>query len=265
MRIKVVIMMTMLSIGMGLAGNVKVVKTEYTGADFDFSGAYVTVNVKLQASNVAEGECGCFVLLKNERWDGENMTISKLSKLCDALCVGDAELEPVAASKTVDVPINIMLEQNRMTGNDTVLYMKTFIVDFNKKAIIAQGEMIRFSPDTQETRAQMIGKAAEIAGGLFGALLSSGSDKDIPDGYKKCEACEGKGYERGTSFKCEDCNGKGYVEKDFWDYGEERLNKSISEDYDKLKNGDNNNKNDKKSKEEQEDGLGNILDDLFGF
>lgn len=265
MRIKVVIMMTMLSIGMGLAGNVKIVKTEYTGADFDFSGAYVTVNVKLQASNVAEGECGCFVLLKNERWDGENMTINKLSKLCDALCVGDAELEPVATSKIIDVPIDIMLERNRMTGNDTVLYMKTFIVDFNKKAIIAQGEMIRFSPDTQETRAQMIGKAAEIAGGLFGALLSSGSDKDIPDGYKKCEACEGKGYERGTSFKCENCNGKGYVEKDFWDYGEERLNKSISEDYDKLKNGDNNNKNDKKSKEEQEDGLGNILDDLFGF
>lgn len=264
MRIKVVIMMTMLSIGMGLAGNVKVVKTEYTGADFDFSGAYVTVNVKLQASNVAEGECGCFVLLKNERWDGENMTISKLSKLCDALCVGDAELEPVAASKTVDVPINIMLEQNRMTGNDTVLYMKTFVVDFNKKAIIAQGEMIRFNPDTQETRAQMIGKAAEIAGGLFGALLSSGSDKNIPDGYKKCEACEGKGYERGTSYKCEECNGKGYVEKDFWDYGEERLNKSISDDYDKLKS-NGNNKNDKKSKEEQEDGLGNILDDLFGF
>lgn len=265
MRIKVVIMMTMLSIGMGLAGNVKIVKTEYTGADFDFSGAYVTVNVKLQASNVAEGECGCFVLLKNERWDGENMTISKLSKLCDALCVGDAELEPVAASKTVDVPISIMLEQSRMTGNDTVLYMKTFVVDFNKKAIIAQGEMIRFNPDTQETRAQMIGKAAEIAGGLFGALLSSGSDKNIPDGYKKCEACEGKGYERGTSYKCEECNGKGYVEKDFWDYGEERLHKSISDDYDKLKSNGNNNKNVKKSKNEEEDGFGNILDDLFGY
>ena len=115
MKKQIITMTALLMSGLSWAGNVKIVKTEYTGADFDFSGAYVTVNVKLQASNVAEGECGCFVLLKNERWDGENMTINKLSKLCDALCVGDAELEPVATSKIIDVPIDIMLERNRMT------------------------------------------------------------------------------------------------------------------------------------------------------
>ncbi len=52
------------------AGNVKVMKTKYVGADYDvMSGPYMTVNVKLLASHVASGECACFVLVNNEQWD----------------------------------------------------------------------------------------------------------------------------------------------------------------------------------------------------
>lgn len=254
------------------AGNVKVLNTEYKGAEFDLNGPFVKVNVKLQASNVSEEECACFVLVKNEKWNSENMTISQLSKLCKTMCVGEAELVPVSGNKTLDVAVNIPLEQKFMTGKDTAFYMKSFVVDFNKKAIIAQGNMIRFNPNTQEAREQMYGKTAELAGGILGALFSGGGGGNIPEGSKKCSSCDGKGvvwlvgsdgtYDRQTN--CSDCRGKGYVEKDFFDYGEERLHKSINEGAKQMKGAKNQKQQKKQQSQEEDDGMGGLLD-LFGF
>jgi hypothetical protein len=71
-------MVTLLTAGMCLAGNVKVLKTEYAGVDIDEDGPYVTINVQLQASNVKQEECSCIALLNNSKWNAENMTIAKL-------------------------------------------------------------------------------------------------------------------------------------------------------------------------------------------
>lgn len=104
------IIVIILSSGTSLAGSVKVMNTKYVGADYDvMSGPFMTVNVKLLASHVASGECACFVLVNNEQWDGENMTISKLSKLTETMCVGEAELGTVAASK---IPLTDCLDSD---------------------------------------------------------------------------------------------------------------------------------------------------------
>jgi hypothetical protein len=266
-KLVVSLVAAMLTIGTCLAGNVKVLKTEYTGADYNLSGPLVTVNVKLQASNVASEECACFVLLKNDKWDDSNMTIPKLSKLCKQMCVGEAELSPVSSTKTIDVPIEIALERQHMTGKDTLFYMKTFVVDFTKEAIIAQGEMIKFSPNTEEARNQMYSRAGEMAGSLLGALFSGagGGGSNIPEGYKKCNECDGKGVywlrnSDGTNDRqvnCRECRGKGYVEKDIWDMGEDRLNKSISNDAKQMKGN-------KKQQQTEDDDAGGLFD-LFGF
>ena len=172
-----------MSASVGLAGNVKVMKTKYVGADYDLmSGPYMTVNVKLLASHVASGECACFVLVNNEEWDGENMTISKLSKLAKTMCVGEAELETVAASKILEIPMSISLDQQRLTGRDTVFYMKTVVVDFTKKDVIAQSDMISFNIDAQRTSEQMMESVGSTGLGLFMGLLSSDSEKD--ENYK---------------------------------------------------------------------------------
>ena len=260
-------MLAMLAVGTSLSGNVKVLKTEYMGADFNFKGAYVTVNVKLQASDVASEECACFVLLKNEKWDGENITISKLSKLSKQMCVGEAELNPISSTRTLDIPIAITLEREHMTGQDTSFYMKTFVVDFKKKAIIAQGEMIKFNPNTKEARAQMYSRAGEIAGGLLGAFMSGGGGTSIPEGCKKCPECDGKGVFwlkdsdglNDRQVNCSNCRGKGYVEKDVWDMGEERLRKSVSNGAKQVKG-----QQKKQQTESEDDGVGGLLD-LFGF
>lgn len=268
-KIVVTMMVAMMTTGFSLAGNVKVLKTEYMGADFNFQGAYVTVNVKLQASNVGSEECACFVLLKNGKWDGADMTIPKLSKLCKQMCVGEAELNPVSGAKTLDVPIAIALEREHMTGQDTSFYMKTFVVDFNKKAIIAQGEMIKFNPNTQEARDQMYSRAGEMAGSILGALFSgAGGSSNIPDGYKKCNECDGKGVYwlkdsdglNDRQVNCRECRGKGYVEKDIWDMGEEQLHKTVKEGAKQVKG----QQKKKQQSEDEDDGAGGLFD-LFGF
>lgn len=58
------------------------------------------------------------------------------------------------------------------------------------------------------------------------------------------------------------------VEKGIWDMGEERLQQSISNDYNQIKGnskkGNNTNSNNT-NKETEDDGLGGLLNDLFGF
>ena len=51
-KITVLMMVALMAAGMCLAGNVKVLKTEYAGMDVAEEGPYVTINVKMQVSNV---------------------------------------------------------------------------------------------------------------------------------------------------------------------------------------------------------------------
>ena len=256
------IMITILSASVGLAGNVKVMKTKYVGADYDLmSGPYMTVNVKLLASHVASGECACFVLVNNEEWDGENMTISKLSKLAKTMCVGEAELETVAASKILEIPMSISLDQQRLTGRDTVFYMKTVVVDFTKKDVIAQSDMISFNIDAQRTSEQMMESVGSTGLGLFMGLLSSDSEKD--ENYKECPLCHGRGYFRNSDDLCSRCDGKGKVYKDLWDRGMDEYR-----DAQKRKAQEQNGSRGKvkqKQQQSEDDGLDGLLDGLFGF
>ena len=207
MRKVVSLVMFLFAANLCMAGNVKVMKTKYVGADYDvMSGPYMTVNVKLLASHVASGECACFVLVNNEQWDGENMTISKLSKLAKTMCVGEAELETVAATKILEIPMSISLDQQRLTGRDTVFYMKTVVVDFTKKEVIAQSDMIRFNIDAQRTSAQMMESVGSAGLGLFMGLLSSDSEKD--ENYKECPTCHGRRYIQNPDDLCSTCDGK---------------------------------------------------------
>lgn len=262
MRKLIFIMVVMLSANLCLAGNVKVMKTKYVGADYDvMSGPYMTVNVKLLASHVAAEECACFVLVNNEQWDGENMTISKLSKLAKTMCIGEAELDAVSASKILEIPMSISLDQQRLTGRDTVFYMKTVVVDFTKKDVIAQSDMISFSIDAQRTSEQMLGSVGSAGLGLFMGLLSSDSEKD--ENCKECPSCHGRKYIQNPDDLCSTCEGKGKVFKDLWDRGMDEYR-----DAQKRKaQGQNGSRGKVKQKQQQseDDGLDGLLDGLFGF
>lgn len=253
-------MIIILSASVGLAGNVKVMKTKYVGADYDvMSGPFMTVNVKLFASHVAAGECACFVLVNNERWNGEDMTISKLSKLAKTMCIGEAEVETVAASKIVEIPMSIPLDQKRLTGNDTVFYMKTVVVDFTKEDIIAQSDMISFNIDAQRTSEQMLGSVGSVGIGLFGALMGSDPDKD--ENYKTCGECQGSGYIRNPDDLCTRCEGKGKVYKDLWDRGMDEYRESQKKNAQKQKG----NGRSQKQQQSDDEGFGDLFDGLFGF
>ncbi len=262
MRKVVSLVMFLFAANLCMAGNVKVMKTKYVGADYDLmSGPYMTVNVKLLASHVASGECACFVLVNNEQWDGENMTISKLSKLAKTMCVGEAELETVAATKILEIPMSISLDQQRLTGRDTVFYMKTVVVDFTKKDVIAQSDMISFNIDAQRTSAQMMESVGSAGLGLFMGLLSSDSEKD--ENYKECPTCHGRRYIQNPDDLCSTCDGKGKVYKDLWDRGMDEYR-----DAQKRKAQEQNGSRGKvkqKQQQSEDDGLDGLLDGLFGF
>ena len=100
------------------SNNVKVLKTEYTGMDVDEEGPYITVNVKMQVSNVKKEQIACFALLNNGKWDGDNMTIEELVSLTEMMCEGEIELDPVTGTKTVTVPVDVVLDPKLLTGSE---------------------------------------------------------------------------------------------------------------------------------------------------
>ena len=126
------------------SNKVKVLKTEYAGMDIDQDGAYVTVNVQMQVSNIKKEEVACFALLNNSKWDGENMTVKELDELGETMCGADVDLTPVTGTKTITVPIDVFLNAQRLTGKENSFYFKTFVVDLKKEAIIAQSPKSRW-------------------------------------------------------------------------------------------------------------------------
>ena len=178
------------------------------------------------------------------------MTISKLSKLAKTMCVGEAELETVAATKILEIPMSISLDQQRLTGRDTVFYMKTVVVDFTKKDVIAQSDMISFNIDAQRTSAQMMESVGSAGLGLFMGLLSSDSEKD--ENYKECPTCHGRRYIQNPDDLCSTCDGK----MDEYRDAQKRKAQEQNGSRGKVK---------QKQQQSEDDGLDGLLDGLFGF
>ena len=252
------------------AGKAKVVKTEPTGIDFDLQDMYVTVNVKLQAANIAEDQCGLIVLMNNARWNDTNLSFQKFVELCKKTCFGDADLEAVGAVTTSNIPIVIPIERNLMTGKSETLYLKAYVVDADNEAIIAQGELVEYTPDKEALRQQMIQRSANIAGSLMGAIMSaggSGGDGSVPDGCKQCSSCGGSGkcrqcmgkgvaYDEKCSWchdgTCLSCHGKGYVGKDMLEL--------MMEDDKKAPKGKG-----KQRTTQEDEGMGGLLEGILGW
>lgn len=202
---------------MCMAGNVKVLNTEYAGVDIDEEGPYVTINVKMQVSNVKKDECVCVALLNNSMWDGDNMTMGDLIGLTKLMCEGEMELDPVTGTKTITVPVDVPLEAKLLTGNEKQFYLKTFVVDLKKEAIIGQGNMIKFVPNPKESMAKK--QQAINAEVMRMATQNLGSNKKGSTGQTttvevNCSLCGGTGrvYGYGNP-RCYKCDGTGKVTK----------------------------------------------------
>lgn len=197
------------------ASSVKVLKTEYAGMDIDQDGAYVTVNVQMQVSNIKKEEVACFALLNNSKWDGENMTVEELDELGEIMCGADVDLTPVTGTKTITMPIDVFLNAKRLTGKEKTFYLKTFVVDLKKEAIIAQSPMISFVPNPKESMAKK--QQAINAEVIKGATRNLGPQKGgQASGQTKqvkvsCSSCAGSGYVlRGKDYvTCSECGGSG--------------------------------------------------------
>ena len=187
----VLLMVAMLTAGISMAGNVKVLATEFSTMDICSEGAYFTINVKMQASNVRKEECGIIVLMTNHPWDGDKMTIEELGELCEMMCEGEATLTPITASKT------------------KTFYLKAFVVDMNKNVILSEGQMINFQPDTKAVMAQ---KKQQDKATVFSILKGindqqMSGDYHIGDVEKECSYCNGSG--RSGQGNCTYCGGSG--------------------------------------------------------
>lgn len=203
------LMMAMVAAGVSMAGNVKVLATEFATMDIDAEGAYFTIDVKLQASNVRQGEVACVALMNNKPWGGDNMTIEKLGELVDEMCEGEADLEAISTNKAVSVSIDVPLNAKLLTGQEKFFYLKTFVVDLKKNVILSEGQMIKFTPDTKAIMAQK--KKQDKAMG-FGILKSindkqMSGDTHIGDVHKTCSYCGGSG--RSGNGTCTYCGGSG--------------------------------------------------------
>lgn len=205
----VLLMVAMLTAGISMAGNVKVLATEFSTMDICSEGAYFTINVKMQASNVRKEECGIIVLMTNHPWDGDKMTIEELGELCEMMCEGEATLTPITACKTVNIPIDILLEPQFLKGDGKTFYLKAFVVDMNKNVILSEGQMINFQPDTKAVMAQ---KKQQDKATVFSILKGindqqMSGDYHIGDVEKECSYCNGSG--RSGQGNCTYCGGSG--------------------------------------------------------
>lgn len=194
------------------SNNVKVLKTEYAGMDVDEEGPYITVNVKMQVSNVKKEQIACFALLNNGKWDGDNMSIEELVSLTEMMCEGEIELDPVTGTKTVTVPVDVVLDPKLLTGSEKSFYLKTFVVDLKKEAIIGQGAMINFVPNPKESMAKK--QQAINAEVIKRATKNLGSNNKGSGKTTKvevtCSLCGGTGKVQGYgSPVCFECNGTG--------------------------------------------------------
>jgi hypothetical protein len=247
-----------------MGANVKVLKLQPQGVDFDLQGMYVTVKVQLQLSNVGDEECGCLVLMNNGKWNDQNLTFESLIDKVETMCAGDTLLNATKGPVTATFPMEVPIEREYMTGKDSALYFKAYIVDVKQQRIIAQGQMVRYVPDQQAMKQQMIKSAANIAGGMLGAIFGAGSgssskkDDVCPDckGDGKCATCRGTKIDTGqlctrcsVEGNCLKCGGTGHVGKNFMQM---------------LVTPDDSEKQQKNTKKEQ-NSTGNPLLDLFGF
>jgi hypothetical protein len=205
------LMVAMLTAGISLAGNVKVLATEFSTMDICAEGAYFTINVKMQASNVRKEECGIIVLMTNHPWDGDKMTIEELGDLCEMMCEGEATLAPVGASKTLNVPIDVLLEPQFLKGNEKTFYLKAFVVDMNKNVILSEGQMINFQPDTKAVMAQKKKQDKALGFSILKEMndRQMSGDSHIGDVEKTCSYCSGSG--RSGQGTCTYCGGSGKV------------------------------------------------------
>ena len=204
------------------SNNVKVLNTEYAGMDVDEEGPYITVNVKMQVSNVKKEQIACFALLNNSKWDGENMTIEELVSLTEMMCEGEIELDPVTGTKTITVPVDVLLDPKLLTGKEKTFYLKTFVVDLKKEAIIAQSPMINFAPNPKESMAkkqqainsQVMKMATKNLGPQKGGQ-TKGETKKVT---VSCPECSGSGktfrYDLNRQVDCDRCGGDGKITKD---------------------------------------------------
>ena len=214
-------MMMMAQAKQRTASSVKVLKTEYAGMDIDQDGAYVTVNVQMQVSNIKKEEVACFALLNNSKWDGENMTVEELDELGEVMCGADVDLTPVTGTKTITVPIDVFLNAQRLTGKENSFYFKTFVVDLKKEAIITQSPMINFVPNPKESMAKK--QQAINAEVIKGATRNLGPKKggQTQGETKKvtvsCPQCSGSGktfrYDLNRQVDCDRCGGDGKITK----------------------------------------------------
>lgn len=199
------------------SNKVKVLKTEYAGMDIDQDGAYVTVNVQMQVSNIKKEEVACFALLNNSKWDGENMTVEELDELGETMCGADVDLTPVTGTKTITMPIDVFLNAKRLTGKEKTFYLKTFVVDLKKEAIIAQSPMINFVPNPKESmakkqqaiNAEVIRRATQGMGPNKGS--SSSGEAKTETVKVNCSYCSGTGliWRDNKQVSCYECNGSG--------------------------------------------------------
>lgn len=203
----------LLTAGICLAGNVKVLNTEYAGVDIDEEGVYITVNVKMQVSNVGEEECACVALLNNTKWNSENMTVTKLESLSKSMCEGDVDIDPVTGTKTMTMAVDVPLDASLLTGKEKTFYLKTYVVDFNKNAIVSQGAMISFVPNPQEAMAQ---KQKGVNAANFKMATKNLGPNSNNKGKRvtvSCSQCGGSGYitdySQNRRVTCPKCGGDG--------------------------------------------------------
>lgn len=236
-----------------MGANVKVLKTQPQAVDFDLMGMYVTVAVQLQLSGIGKEECACVVLMNNDKWNDQNITFQRLVERIESMCVGDTLLNAVKGPATTTLPVIVPIEKQYLTGKDSALYLKAYVVDVKRQNVIAQGQTVRYVPDRQATSNQMIHKAAGIAGKMFGAI--SGLTNGFSSALDECPDCHGLGTcyycrdkQSDPDFYCVNCNGKGRCVKCNGTGHYKKEDKSGDE---------------KKSKSKQTTG-GSLLD-LFGF
>ena len=218
------------------AGNVKVLQTSPVGMDYDMEGLLVNVKLKLQMTNVGKEECAVILLMNNEKWNDEGISNEEFVDLSDQLCYAD-EMLPSKANGQHECELAIPIDRNSLTGAEGTFYIKAYIANIKTKQIVAKGEMVKYTPDTEALREEMIGQSLDFATSLFGNIISGSFNskdekKEVPEGCIKCRRCDQTGVcpacdgrrvvddEKcdacnGTA-KCHDCDGRGYIRSFFW-------------------------------------------------
>lgn len=238
MQIRIIMLsLVMMMTGCVMAQTAKILNVSTKGFVVEVEGhdtkqTYLSVQVKLQYSQIAEEEAGSLVFMSKTPFPMLT-NLDQVSQAMDKYDWGAEQIEEAIQQTTSDVEVLVPFEHIKTTDKAQALYLQAVVLDQNaEEQFLAKSQIVKVDVKDltvidifqSEEDIQKIGSLFSAAAGMaFGAL---GGDGDCPNCHgtgeveekasygsytRQCYYCDGTGRDPASSEKSSDSESSGSI------------------------------------------------------